>query len=137
MKNLFSVCILALLSIMVISFSSCGDDTCEQADWVGNYSGDATETVDGEESMGTATVTITADGTDNISVSYTYVVNNTENTISFDPFGVTGCDISQTASDPSSGIDIDLSMNLDGDDLTLETVLSGNADAEVTITATK
>lgn len=133
----YSLFTLLILSLTIFTFSSCGEETCEQGDWVGTYTGDAVETISGQENMGTATVTISASETENISVSYSYIVGGTENSITFDPFPASGCEITQSASDSGSGVDINITMSLDGNDITVQSTLTGGIESEVIITASK
>ena len=129
-----------MISAASLTFISCGDDdTCAQADWTGTYTGDATVSEDGVDEMAdSANVTITASGTDDIIVSYSYTINNQENSITFDPFAASGCTITQSASDPNAGVSINITLSLDGNDLTLESEMTGGGfNSTVTITASK
>jgi hypothetical protein len=129
-----------MVSAASLTFISCGDDdTCAQADWVGNYIGDGSVEEDNVVEMAdAASVTITASGTDDIVVSYSYTIDNQESSITFDPFAASGCTISQSATDPNAGVSIDMTLSLDGDDITLESEMTGGGfNSTVTITASK
>ena len=79
-------------ALVVILFACEKDDpqpTCAQADWLGTYTG--TAVCDGNSSD--VTVTIRANGTDEIIIQYV----TGPSTTTFDPLTVEGCDLAKTA----------------------------------------
>ena len=98
-----------LLLSVIAFFSSCGDDPCTQSDWVGTYTG--TVTCDGNSEEGT--VTITANGTEEVVIRYSTDTQLTE----YDPLTPTDCTISLSQDD--AGITVSITATLDGDNLTI------------------
>ncbi len=123
-----------LIFAVVLVWSSCGKDdpepeqVCMQADWVGTYTG--TAVCDGTSDD--ATVTITASGMDQIIIEYA----TSTLTTTFDPLTVEGCDLERTAT--LGGVTASVSATLDGDDLSLNDMISGAGfDSDCMVTATR
>ncbi len=113
---------LFLILVLLFTLASCGgDDDCLQADWVGTYTG--TEDCNGETAD--ATVVVTASGEDNI----VFVIETDASTLTFDPLPFDGCNVNQ--SDDDGTFSLDLSVDLDGNDLTLNTVFSAGSESSV------
>jgi len=122
-----------LLFLAVVLATGCNNDddepaVCTQADWVGTYSG--TITCDSEPAQD-VTLTITADGTDNVVLSYQ---TSTVSTL-YDPLPFDNCGLDNLAT--GGGITSSVSVTLNGNDITLMESLSGGGFAsDCTINAT-
>ena len=125
MKTLKLFFLLFLASVII----SCSDsDDCEQIDWIGTYTG----TADCGGGEGVATVTVTANGTDQINITYVFGPTTTF----FDPITIDGC--SAGISNNSGGVSASVDATLDGDKITITEVISGGGfDTNCTVTATR
>lgn len=96
--------------LLTLSIFSCSkDDDCVQSDWVGTYTG--TINCDGVEDD--VTVTITADGSEDIVVQYETESFFTE----YEALTPDGCSLSFSAT--QAGISGSVDLELDGDDLSI------------------
>lgn len=117
---------LFLILAVLFTLSSCGDDDCVQADWLGTYTG--TESCEGETTD--ATIVVTAQGTDMLSFS----IESDGSTTSFD-LPLDGCSTSSVEEEDE--IRLELSASLDGNDLSIDsdfTVGSDSAACEYRVT---
>ncbi len=106
---------LFLILALLFTLSSCGgDDDCVQADWLGTYTG--TEDCNGETTD--AIITVTAEGDDMI----VFLIATDVSTAEFDPLPFDGCNVDMSDSDGT--LTLDLSVDLDGNDLTLSSVFT-------------
>lgn len=125
---------LSFLLVFAISLVACGSDddagSCTQADWVGIYTG-SSDCGAGPEDV---TVTVTAEGTNAIVIE-----SDGDGTIQLDsdPIEFNGCRADDSLTD--SGITFDFDADLDGDNLTVSTEISGGSsfDSECTFTVTR
>lgn len=132
---------LAFLCLALFSFAtSCEDDddgttVCDQAAWVGTYTGSVNCTPGGAQDV---TVTVTASGTSALNVSY---VTADSTTITFtDPITYSGCGFDVTGGNQGDTLSVNATRS--GDMLTLNSSLTvSDSTASVTttcvITATK
>lgn len=126
---------LSLLLLAILSIAACSDDddsvsTCIQSDWVGTYTG----TIDCNGTTEDVTITVTASGTSNVVVSYQSATIQT----TYDPLPFSDCDLDATAS--GSGVNVSLEADLDGNNLTMEEIISdttGVATSTCMLTATR
>lgn len=120
---------ISFLLLIALFWSSCGDDdeamkTCTQSDWTGTYAG----TLDcGDGDVEDVTVTITADGTENIVIEY----ETSSLTAEFDPIPFSNCDLDFTATDGTLTVTVDAA--LDGDNLTFNEVISTGASSSTCV----
>ena len=121
---------LSLCLLLFVAFSSCGKDddkpSCTQSDWVGTYEG----TINCDGTTEVVTVTITANGSGTILISY-----ETTNTFTgYDPLTPNSCNLDRT--DSAAGFSVTINSMLSGDDLRLsETLISGTDTTQCDITA--
>ena len=124
LKNaLMNLLKLSFFLVLIATFSTCSDDddntkNCVQSDWVGTYTG----TLDCDGIAEDVTVTITANGSDDIIIKYEVPNASTE----YDPLLPNSCDLDYTESD--SGITITIDASIDGDNLTLKEIISLGGD---------
>lgn len=113
---------LSFLLMLAVAFFSCDDDdetkTCTQSDWIGSYTG----TIDCDGETADVTVVITESGSEEIVVKYDYTVESVTISSEYDPLKPDNCNYSESSS--AGGISGSVKMNLDGDQLTIEEVLS-------------
>lgn len=123
---------LPFLLLALLSIASCGDDDspCGQSEWVGTYTG--TQVCNALDAEG-VTVTITANGTDALNISYTTASGG--GTSFNTPLIFDGCSInfSQTAGGASTTVE----ATLMGDELMLRDVLVFGGMIDCSITATR
>ncbi|MEM6725095.1 MAG: hypothetical protein AAF598_13740 [Bacteroidota bacterium] len=120
-----------LVVILALAFAGCSEDdtvACTQADWVGTYSG----TVNCDGTTEDVTVTITANGADQIVVVYETATVLTE----FDPLPFTECELNVSENDGTNSLVVD--ADIDGDQLSfIEIIGLGSATSTCTLTATR
>ncbi|MEM1320328.1 MAG: hypothetical protein AAGG75_08725 [Bacteroidota bacterium] len=105
---------LSFLLLLLLSWGACNNDddssSCAQSDWVGTYTG-TTDCI--TTSTETVTVTITAVGSDNITVSYETASGDSE----FGPISINGCEGRLDFTDPTTGDGFMVEAELNGNDI--------------------
>lgn len=121
-----------LLFVFLTTATSCEDDediVCLQSDWVGTYSGVVDCAGDAED----LTLTITADGADNIVISY----ETPTTTVNFTPLAFNSCSLETSFTQDSLTVSI-ISDLTGGETLNLtQTIVSGTTTSVCNIAATR
>ncbi|MEO0732304.1 MAG: hypothetical protein AAFZ52_05690 [Bacteroidota bacterium] len=118
--------------------TACGEDdeammVCAQTDWTGTYTGTVDCDEDGTEPT---TITILADGTNNILISHTEGDSTISVTTEYDPLPFDGCDF--TFSSSEQGLTLAVDAELNGDELVItETFSFGGESSVCTLRATR
>jgi len=123
-----------MLFTVLFSIVACGDDdNCVQADWVGIYTGTVVCIENGVElDTEDVTVTITAEGSDQISIVYLTPITGLDT----DAIDFNGCNVNSSGED--LGVTISIVADLDGDDLVLTDNLFSTAfSSSCTVTASR
>lgn len=124
---------LACCLVLALSFVACDKDDdvqkdCATADWIGVYEG----TIDCDGTEEDVTVTITANGSEEIVISYETITFSVE----YDPLNPDNCKIDITES--GGGISLSLDATLNGDSFTMTEVFTvSGASTTCEITATR
>ncbi len=121
-----------LLFVFLTTATSCEDDediVCLQSNWIGTYSG-VIDCAGTEEDL---TLTITADGADNIVISY----ETPTTTVSFTPIPFNNCDLE--ASFTQDNLTISIASNLTGGEVLnlMQTIVDGTTTSVCEIAATR
>ena len=121
-----------LLFVFLTTATSCEDDediVCLQSNWIGTYSG-VIDCAGTEEDL---TLTITADGADNIVISY----ETPTTTVDFTPIPFNNCNLE--ASFTQDNLTISIASNLTGGEVLnlMQTIVDGTTTSVCEIAATR
>lgn len=120
------------LFVFLTNATSCEDDdiiVCLQSDWIATYMG----SIDCGGTIEEVTVTITADGADNLVISY----ETPTISVDFDPLPFNNCSLEATATQDSLGVSINAFLPFDDAIEISQTTTVGPNTTVCTITATK
>jgi len=120
------------LFVFLTNATSCEDDdilVCLQSDWAGTYMGSINCAGDVED----VTITISADGADNLVLSY----ETPTISVNFDPLPFNNCTLDATATQDSISVSINALLPFDGTIEISQTTTNGPNTSVCTITATK
>lgn len=128
---------LSFLLLALLTAAACNDDddsmmVCSQSDWVGTYTG----TADCDGDVEDVTITIAADGTENIAIEYVIGDSTLTVTTTYDPLPFSSCSLDNTAT--AGGLTATVDADVNGDEIVItETISDGTATSTCLLTATR